>query len=103
MTQYTPPEAHLLVILGEVRGDVKGIVRSQTDLSKRLDDLENRLYGRIKQVDADAQTRMGDIETRVGALESIRMKVAGFVLAMSLVAAVVGAKAGAIFKVLIGG
>lgn len=104
MTQYhITPESHLLVILGEVRGDVKGIVRSQIDLKERLDDLEERLYDHIKQVDQTARSRMSSFDERLGNLESFRMKAAGFVLAVSMISALVGAKLPTILKIIVGG
>lgn len=35
MTTPLPPEAHALVLLGEVRGDVKGVARTLVDLNVR--------------------------------------------------------------------
>ncbi len=73
MTTPLPPEAHALVILGEVRGDVKGIARTLTAFEDRMSAIE----------EAQAK-RFAGLETRLSALEAYRTKIAGFTIALAL-------------------
>jgi hypothetical protein len=70
----TPPtnEAHLLVIFGEVRGDVKALLRSQLEMNERFAANEKHTDERFEK-----------LEDRIGALERYRLKVAGFTLAIA--------------------
>lgn len=73
MTTPLPPEAHALVLLGEVRGDVKGVMRALTDLNVRLAEIE-----------ATHGARVSKVEARVSSLESYRTKIAGFTIGIAL-------------------
>lgn len=73
MTSPLPPEAHALVLLGELRGDVKGIARTLLDLNVRLAEIE-----------ANNGARFGRLEMRLSTLEAYRTKIAGFVIALAL-------------------
>lgn len=95
MTTTLPPEAHLLVVLGEVRGDVKGILRTQNDMNVELKALESRLGDRLnKELQAldDAtkasisglNTRVGSLDTRVTSLEGYRIKIAGVTIGAAI-------------------
>lgn len=78
MTQPQQVEAHLLVVLGEVRGDVKGILRTQQDFSARLTEIEKRLGQRVDTV-----------EDRITDLERYRWKVGGFTIAVGILSSLV--------------
>mgnify|MGYP000288898879 CR=1 FL=1 len=103
MTTPPTPEAHLLVILGEVRGDVKGVLRSQQEFSKRLDALEAHFTSRITKVEQEVDDRLVGIEKRVLSLEAIRLKAAGAILALTLIASVVRDKVAPVFELIFGG
>jgi len=71
----TPPtnEAHLLVMFGEVRGDVKSLLRSQQELTHRIGITEEH-----------NEARFIKLEGRLKSLEAIRLKVAGFTMALAM-------------------
>lgn len=74
MTAPNSPEAHALIILGEVRGHVEGLVRAQSEFIRRLEASE-----------AAHDLQMKAISTRVSSLESYRTKVAGFTIGLAMV------------------
>ena len=71
----------LLLILGELRGDMKSVVKNQEDFKSELTYVERRLSG-----------QSAPIEERLSALEAFRSKIAGFAIAASLVASVITTK-----------
>lgn len=71
-----------MIILGEVRGDVKGILRSQQAFSLDLKALEQRVGTRIDTL----EDRVSETEKNVSDLQSYRFKVAGFVFGVTIIA-----------------
>lgn len=95
MTGISADDSRLLVLFGEMRGDLKSLLRQQEELNERLRVSEETLHERISKLDA-----------RVKSLEAIRLRVAGFATAMGALAAILGSKLGAAaaaFSKLIGG
>lgn len=91
-TPILPPEAHLLVILGEVRGDVKGIAKSLASLETRIHDVESAM-----------DTRVGALGARITALETYKTKVAGFTIGLALVLTLTKDKLPALATFIFGG
>lgn len=91
MNDQFRPDTHVLIILGEIRGDVKGISRSIMSLENKIDEVEKKSAQRTR-----------DLEDRVSSLEAVRTKIAAFVTVLGLVGAGVGAKFPAILSFLIG-
>lgn len=83
MTGINADETRLLVLFGEMRGDLKSVLREQQELAKRLATYEDAV---TKEIDA--------LDERVSGLEAIRLRVAGFATAVGLLAALLGYKAG---------
>lgn len=90
MLNPSTPEAHALVILGEVRGDVKGILRSQTEFTHRLAELELRVMQSLEEVETETGNRLTGlhaklkaVEDRLSKLESIRLKAIGAFAALA--------------------
>ena len=83
MTGLTADDTRLLVLFGEMRGDLKSVLRQQEDMGKRLAAYEDAV---TKEIDA--------LDARVGKLEGIKLRVAGFATALGAGAALLGTKAG---------
>lgn len=86
MTQPNPQDSHVLLILGEVRGDVKGIVQALSSLDARL-----------ASVEASTDARLKKLEDRVAALEAIKSRIGALAVGVGLAA---GATAESIPKIL---
>lgn len=91
MTGISGDDTRLLVLFGEMRGDLKALLRSQQELNERLSVSE--------EVTND---RMNKLEGRIKSLEAVRLKVAGFATALGAFAALLGSKIGPFFTKLIG-
>lgn len=83
MTNIPTDESRLLVLFGEMRGDLKSLLKSQEELAKRL--------GRYEE---DTDLRMAKLEARVRSLEAVRWKVAGFTTAIAAAATLFAEKIG---------
>lgn len=75
MTNITTDDTRLLVLFGEMRGDLKALLRSQEDLTLR-----------IKQIEAATNTRYEGLDERLGSLERIRVKVGAYTAALAFAA-----------------
>lgn len=73
MTAFTPQDSSVLLILGEVRGDVKGIARSLATLDAH-----------INAVEATSDARFSKLEGRVGGLEAIKIRIGGLALGVGI-------------------
>jgi Ni,Fe-hydrogenase I large subunit len=85
-------ESHVLLVLGEVRGDVKGIARTLNSLEKKIEEVEQQ-----------SSTRISALEKRVGVLESIKVRVAAFCTAVALMSAAAFNKLPALINFIMGG
>lgn len=83
MTGVTSEDTRLLVLFGEMRGDLKALLRSQQELNERLSLNE-----------AATEARLAALDKRVKSLEAVRLKVAGFATALGAFAALLGSKLG---------
>lgn len=92
MTTPTPQEAQVLLILGELRGDVKGIASTLKTYDARINDLEDT-----------ADARFGKIEVRVKALEDIKLRVGGLALGVGLASGLAAPKLPQLISILLGG
>lgn len=79
MTNPLPPDAHALVILGEVRGDLKGLLRSQQELIEHLNRVETQHSDRIAALTA-----------RISVLEGYRLKIGYFAVGAAFFASTFG-------------
>lgn len=82
MTGLTADDTRLLVLFGEMRGDLKSVLQRQEDLSKKIASYEDAV---TREIDA--------LDERVAKLESIKLRVAGFATAVGVGAALLGPKA----------
>lgn len=83
MTGMTADDTRLLVLFGEMRGDLKSLLRSQEELNARLTVSEAAMH-----------ERLSSLSNRVKSLEAMRLKVAGFATAIGAFAALLGTKLG---------
>lgn len=89
MTHPSPQEASVLLILGELRGDVKSLVSSFSSLNARLSDVEDV-----------TDARLSKIEGRVRSLEEIKLKVGAVALGVGLAAGLLGPKLPVLLKLI---
>lgn len=83
MTGISGDDTRLLVLFGEMRGDLKALLRSQQELNERLSFSEAAIHERVSKLDV-----------RMRSLEAMRLKVAGFATAVGAIAAILGTKLG---------
>lgn len=83
MTGISGDDTRLLVLFGEMRGDLKSLLRSQEELNARLTLSE-----------ASTHERINNLSSRVKSLENVKLKVATFATALGAFAALLGSKAG---------
>jgi hypothetical protein len=81
MTGFSPQDANLLLILGEVRGDVKGIIKTLASLDAN-----------IKSVEEEAAARFAKLDTRVAALERIAIRIGGLAVGVGVASGVLSQK-----------
>lgn len=86
MTGLSGEDTRLLVLFGEMRGDIKSLLLQQEEFGKRLSSYEDAV---TKEIDA--------LDERVSQLERIKLRVAGFATAFGALATILGIKAGPIF------
>jgi hypothetical protein len=77
MTAMNPQETNLLLILGEMRGDLKAIAEGLGKLDKRVasveqsaEDRHTALAGRVSKLE-DIKTRIGGLAVGVGLLVGV--------------------------------
>jgi hypothetical protein len=92
MTTINPQDASVLLILGEVRGDVKGIAKAI-----------NTLEANINAVEAASDVRFSKLETRVGSLEAIKLRIGGLAIGVGLFVGFTADKLPSLINILIGG
>lgn len=100
MTTPQTLEANLLVLFGELRGDVKSLLKSNGELKDGMLAMETRLEEQVKAVEAEMLSKHKALSERVSALEAIRLKVAGFALALTILGALFSHKLGPFAQVL---
>lgn len=103
MTLPVQIESHLLVVLGEVRADVKSTRKSLDEVAVRLTEMEDRMGSRIAGVEHETQKRLEKVEGRLKSLEAIRLKVAGFALAVAIFIPLLKDKLGPFLTLIAGG
>jgi hypothetical protein len=81
MTGFSPQDANLLLILGEVRGDVKGIIKTLASLDAN-----------IKSVEEEAAARFAKLDARVAALERIAIRIGGLTVGVGVASGVLSQK-----------
>ena len=92
MTTINPQDASVLLILGEVRGDVKGIAKAL-----------NTLEANINAVEAASDVRFSKLESRVGSLEAIKLRIGGLAVGAALFAGFTADKLPALMHIILGG
>jgi hypothetical protein len=75
MTAPNLQDTNVLLILGEVRGDVKGIVKSLSSLEANINAVEDA-----------SDIRFSKIESRISQLEQIKTRVGGLALGVGIAA-----------------
>lgn len=89
MTHPSPQEASVLLILGELRGDVKGLVSSFASIQAH-----------INAVEETSDARFTKLEGRVRSLEEIKLKVGAVALGVGLAAGLLGPKLPVLLKLI---
>lgn len=92
MTALNPTDNNVLLILGEVRGDVKGIARALSSHEAK-----------INNVEAASEARFAELEARISNLESIRTRVGAMAVGVGLTSAIAANKLPAIIQFILGG
>lgn len=69
MTAIRPQDSNVLLILGEVRGDVKGIAKNLAALDAQINAVEDT-----------SDIRFAKLEARLGTLEAIKTRIGGLAL-----------------------
>lgn len=67
MTHPSPQEASVLLILGEVKGDVKNILKTLTAYDARINAVEDASDMRFAKIEARLKT-LEDFKLRIGAV-----------------------------------
>lgn len=67
MTHPSPQEASVLLILGEVKGDVKNILKTLTAYDARINAVEDASDARFAKIEGRLKT-LEDLKLRIGAM-----------------------------------
>lgn len=67
MTHPSPQEASVLLILGEVKGDVKNILKTLTEQGARINAVEDTADARFTSIEQRLKT-LEDLKLRIGAM-----------------------------------
>ena len=67
MTHPSPQEASVLLILGEVKGDVKNILKTLTAYDARINAVEDASDARFSNIEQRLKT-LEDLKLRIGAI-----------------------------------
>ena len=92
MTAMNPTETNLLLILGEMRGDLKNIA-----------DGLNRLDERVATVESAAEGRHAALAGRVSKLEDLKTRVAGIAVGAAMLVGFTQAKLLVLAQYIFGG
>ncbi len=92
MTTVNPQEVSLILILGEMKGDLKNMTNSLTAIDAK-----------ISTVDSAAESRHDNHERRLAGLEAIKTRIGALAIAAGILAGAIQPKLAALAQFLIGG